>query len=59
MLLRLAEVDAKILCRDCAVLALVHPALVLVLLRETVPEDLVSLPYGLLADWAEQRTPAS
>lgn len=56
VLVWLAKVAADILCRDCALLAFAHPALVLFLLRETVPEDLKSLPYGLLAHWSHQRT---
>lgn len=55
VLLWLTEVSADILCRDCTLLALVHPALVLLLLRDSIPEDLESLPYGLLAHWSDQR----
>lgn len=55
VLVWLAEVAADVLCRDSVLLAFVHPALVLFLLRETVPEDLKSLPYGLLAHWSHQR----
>lgn len=55
MLIWLAKVAANILCRDCVLLAFAHPALVLFLLWETVPEDLESLPYGLLAHWSNQR----
>lgn len=54
VLVRLAEVAADVLCRDGGLLAFVHPALVLFLLRESVPEDLKSLPYGLLAHWANR-----
>lgn len=55
MLVRLAEEAANLVCGDDAVLTLAHPALVLVLLREAVPEDLKSLPYGLLAHCSDQR----
>lgn len=56
MLVRLAEEAADLVCRDAAVLTPAHPALVLVLLREAVPEDLKSLPYGLLAHCSDQRS---
>lgn len=55
MLLWLAKVAANILHSDCAFLALVHPALVLVLLRQSVPEDLESLPHGFLAHWSPEK----
>lgn len=56
MLVWLAEEAANLVCCDGAVLTLAHPALILVLLRETVPEDLERLPYGLLAHCSDQRT---
>lgn len=55
VLVWLAEEAPNLLCRDNAVLTPAHPALILVLLREAVPEDLKSLPYGLLAHCSDQR----
>ena len=54
MLLWSAKVDSNISCCDCTLLALAHPALVLLLFRDVIPEDLKSLPYGLLAYWSDQ-----
>lgn len=55
VLLWSAKVAANILCRDWALLALAHPALVLFLLWEAVPKDLEGLPYGFLAHFSHQK----
>ena len=52
----MAEVVANIVHLNFALLALAHPALVLVLLWKAVPKDFESLPYSLLAHWAKHKT---